>query len=144
MRSSAWDGENATPSVKDIATASTAVIWSPLPVGLRISKCPETGKATSRYHTECCVATGQRKKANQLTALVFLLPVDVIRSGVEEPLRYPLLLAAALSPGDSNERVSLFAHDFLQHDANGSAGQVAQILLKFLLPGQSRGSLPLW
>ena len=32
-----------------------------------------------RYHTECCGATGHRKKANQLTALVFLLPVDVIR-----------------------------------------------------------------
>jgi hypothetical protein len=38
---------DAALSAKDTATASTAVIWSPLPVGLRISKCPETGKATS-------------------------------------------------------------------------------------------------
>ena len=47
MRSSVWDGARAAPSVKAIATASTAVIWSLLPVGLRISKCPETVKATS-------------------------------------------------------------------------------------------------
>jgi len=40
-----------------------------------------------------------------------------------------LLLAAALSPTDSTERVSRLAHDFLQYDTNGSAGQVALILL---------------
>jgi hypothetical protein len=40
-------GRKQPAAEKAIATASTAVIWSPLPVVLRTSKCCETGKATS-------------------------------------------------------------------------------------------------
>jgi hypothetical protein len=50
MRSSAWDGENATPSVKAIATASTPVIWSPLPVALRGSTCEDDREG--QFHTQ--------------------------------------------------------------------------------------------
>gem|GEM_PF-6202369 len=35
------------PSAKGITTAATHVIWSPLPVGSRISKCQEIGKVSS-------------------------------------------------------------------------------------------------
>jgi len=47
MRLSAWDGENAAPSAKDIATATTGAMWQHQRAASKISKFPEIVKGTS-------------------------------------------------------------------------------------------------
>jgi hypothetical protein len=49
-----------------------------------------------------------------------------------------------LSPADPDERVEFLAHHVFQYHANGTTGQFAQMLPKFVLLGQSRSRLLLW
>jgi Transposase, Mutator family len=47
MRSSAWDGENAAPSAKGTATATTRAIWQHRRAASKISRFPAIGKGNS-------------------------------------------------------------------------------------------------
>src|SRR2546426_5813010 len=49
------------------------------------------------------------------------------------PVAIAFALGAALAPADSDQRVKFLAHHPLQDDANRAAGQLAQMLVEYLL-----------